>query len=110
MGRFESNFCSTSCDQHAATAASFPIQVLPHPPMKSFVIFFRQSPRPFTEAELGRRQREVSAWARVQNAAGHKLEPRILGPDVMRPGSEANGTGSGGWPITALLFLEANKL
>jgi hypothetical protein len=79
--------------------------------MKQFVILFRQGPRPLTEADLARRQQEVSAWARAQNAAGHKLEPRILAPDVIRPGAENNdGVGKDAWPITALLFLEATDL
>jgi hypothetical protein len=81
--------------------------------MKSFVILFRQGPRTLTEAELARRQQEVSAWARQQNAAGHKLEPRILASDVRQPGSDddsANSAGVEGWPVTALLFLEASDL
>ncbi|HEY5893926.1 MAG TPA: hypothetical protein VIT91_11905 [Chthoniobacterales bacterium] len=79
--------------------------------MQHFVIIFRQEPRTFTEADLTRRQKEVSAWARAQNAAGHKLEPRILAPDVLRPGADTgNGNGTGPWPVTALLFLEARDL
>jgi hypothetical protein len=84
-----------------------------NPKMNHFVIIFRQGPRVLTEADLARRQQEVSAWARVQNAAGHQLEPRILAPDVVRPGAEANGNqgfGADAWPITALLFLEASDL
>src|SRR6187455_1345357 len=50
--------------------------------MHSFVIIFRQGPHTYSEADLKRRAQEVSAWAGRQNAAGHKLEPRILGPDV----------------------------
>jgi len=34
--------------------------------MNQFVIIFRQGPRKLTEAELARRQQEVSAWARTQ--------------------------------------------
>lgn len=80
--------------------------------MKTFVILFRQGPRELTDADLARRQAEVSAWARAQNAAGHQLEPRILAPDVQRSGSEAHGDGVGlnAWPITALLFLQASDL
>lgn len=82
-------------------------------PMKTFVILFRQGPRPLSEADLARRQQQVSGWAREQNAAGRKLEPRILGPELLRPGSDApSGTAveAGAWPITALLFLEARDL
>jgi hypothetical protein len=75
--------------------------------MKQFVIIFRQEPRTLTDK--ARRQEEVSAWARVQNAAGHKLEPRILAPEVLRPGAESR-SGDDGWPISALLFFQASDL
>lgn len=81
--------------------------------MQHFVIVFRQGPHPLTDADKARRQREVSVWARIQNDAGHKLEPRILGPEVSRPathGAQGSGVGTGAWPITALLFLEARDL
>ncbi|MBI2517036.1 MAG: hypothetical protein HYV95_08980 [Opitutae bacterium] len=81
--------------------------------MKQFVIIFRQGPRTLTEADLARRQSEVSAWARVQNAAGHKLEPRILAPDGLRPwaaDTAGEHAGFGEWPLTALLFLVARDL
>lgn len=80
----------------------------PHAPtMRTFVIIFRQSPREFTAADLSRRQTEVSAWAAAANRAGHKLEPRILAPDSA---PAAGGVGEGAWPVTALLFLEAETL
>lgn len=75
--------------------------------MSSFVILFRQGPYAFTDAELARRQAEVSAWARAQNAAGHTLEPRILAPAATRGGANAPVEA---WPVTALLFLEAEDL
>ena len=79
--------------------------------MKQFVIIFRQGPRKLTEAELTQRQKEVSAWAKELNATGHKLEPRILAPEVLRPRTgEENGVGKDAWPITAFLFLEADDL
>lgn len=79
--------------------------------MKHFVIIFRQSPRKLSDTDLTQRQKEVSVWAREQNAAGHKLEPRILAPDVLRPGNEReDGIGKDAWPITAFLFLEASDL
>jgi hypothetical protein len=82
----------------------------PNSKMNQFVIIFRQGPRTLTEADMARRQEEVSAWARAQNAAGHKLEPRILAPDVLRPRADSTGIAANGWPITALLFLEATDL
>ena len=83
------------------------------PAGKSQAIIFCQGPRTLTEADKARRRDEVTAWARVQNAAGHKLEPRILAPDVLRPGAYTDhgaGVAADAWPITALLFLEARDL
>jgi hypothetical protein len=77
--------------------------------MKDFVILFRQGPRTLTEADLARRQLEVSAWARAQNAAGHRLEPRILAPDILRPGIGGDVL-LDAHPVTALLFLQADGL
>ena len=76
--------------------------------MKTFVIIFRQGPKQLTEADKQRRAQETVGWARVQNAADHKLDPRILAPDNEHRGS--GDTTSQGWPITALLFLEARDL
>lgn len=79
--------------------------------MKTFVIIFRQGPYTFTDADLAQRQKDVSAWARTQNAAGHKLDPRILTPEVVRFGATLpDGAHTGAWPITAILFLEASDL
>lgn len=78
--------------------------------MKTFVIIFRQSPRKLSEAELAQRQKEVSAWARETNAAGHKLDPRILTPEVITSGADRGESAKGDWPITAILFLEAPDL
>ncbi len=63
--------------------------------MDSFVILFRQADPAPTADEKQRITAETIAWARLQNEAGHRLDPRILG-----------GTGE----ITALLFLEARDL
>jgi len=82
-------------------------------PMKQFVILFRQGSKPLTEADLKKRSEETRAWARDRNAAGHKLDPRILTPDGYRIGADGN---SGPVPatdaglVTALLFLEARDL
>lgn len=78
--------------------------------MKQFIILFRQGPHPLTDADKTRRQAAISAWAREQNAAGHKLEPRGLAPDVARPDVSAPTDATGAWPVTALLFLEARDL
>ena len=78
--------------------------------MQNFVILFRQGPHPLTDADKARRQTEVSAWARTQNANGHPLEPRILAPEVARPGAVSETGVANAWPVTALLFLEARDL
>jgi hypothetical protein len=75
--------------------------------MKTFVIIFRQAQQ-LTEADKQRRAEETVAWARAQNAAGHKLDPRILAPESERRGS--GNSASDGQPVTALLFLEARDL
>jgi len=77
--------------------------------MNDFVIIFRQGSRMLTEADLARRQQEVSAWARVQNAAGHQLEARILAPDRLQPAIGGDAAHDG-HPVTALLFLQAGGL
>jgi hypothetical protein len=82
-------------------------------PMKTFVILFRQGSRILTDADLKNRTEETRAWARVQNAAGHKLDPRILAPEGQWIGPDG---GSGPVPatetgqVTAILFLEAGDL
>ena len=76
--------------------------------MKTFVIIFRQGSQQLTEADKQRRAQETTAWAKTQNAAGHKLDPRILAPEGEHRGS-GNSTFDG-WPVTALLFLEARDL
>ena len=76
--------------------------------MKTFVVIFRQGPQQLTESDKQRRTEATVAWARAQNAAGHKLDPRILAPE-----SEHRGSGKSandGCPVTALLFLEARDL
>jgi hypothetical protein len=78
--------------------------------MNTFVIIFRQGPRPLTDSDKQRRGDEVSAWARCQNDAGHKLDPHILAPESERRGTEVPNTAHGEWPVTALLLLEARDL
>lgn len=76
--------------------------------MNTFVILFRQS-RPLTKTEQQQRAAETPAWARSLNAAGHKLEPRILGPESIRTDA-AERTVPTADAVTALLFLEAQTL
>jgi hypothetical protein len=76
--------------------------------MKTFVIIFRQGPQQLTEADKQRRAQETTAWAKAQNAGGHKLDPRILAPESEHRGS--GNSASDEQPITALLFLEARDL
>jgi hypothetical protein len=79
--------------------------------MKTFVIIFRQGPRQLTDTDKQRRAEETAEWARRQNGAGHKLDPRILAPESAHPGSESSAaTPADARPITALLFLEAHDL
>jgi len=73
-------------------------------PMKQFVIIFRQGPKQLTEADLKTRAEETRAWAQLQNAAGHKLDPHILAPESYCSGPAPASSAD---PITALLFLEA---
>lgn len=73
--------------------------------MEKFVILFRQ-PAPLSEADLKNRAKETPRWAQRQNAAGHKLEPRILGKESAWVGSSGKPTDT----VTALLFLEARDL
>lgn len=79
--------------------------------MQQFVIIFRQGRRQLTEAELKERAAETRLWAQGQNAAGHKLEPRILAPEryvVQADGNDTLATATDAPPITALLFLAAS--
>jgi hypothetical protein len=81
-------------------------------PMKTFVILFRQGSRTLTEADLKNRTEETRAWARAQNAAGHKLDPRILAPEGQWIGPDGGGpvpVPEAG-QVTAILFLEAGDL
>ena len=78
--------------------------------MKQFVILFRQGPYLFTETGKARRQAAIVAWAREQNARGHRLEPRSLNPSFTREAIEVTDDESGRWPVTALLFVTARDL
>jgi len=84
----------------------------PRPNMQKFVIIFRQGSRDLSEADKLQRQQQVSAWARAQNTAGHRLEPRILAPESIRAGTNTADTHleTAREPVTALLFLDAANL
>lgn len=78
--------------------------------MQQFVIIFRQGLKQLTESDLKKRAEETRVWAQSQNAAGHKLDPRILASESYWSGAEGSSglvpTADTG-PVTALLFLEA---
>jgi hypothetical protein len=78
--------------------------------MNTFVIIFRQGPRTLTDSDKQRRAEETTVWARRHNEAGHKLDPRILVPDSAHRGHRTAVAADDAWPVTALLFLEANDL
>ncbi len=95
----------------AQSASTSSVANQPTATMKTFVLIFRQAPQPRTDADKQRLAEEMGPWARRQNAAGHKLDPRILAPESAHPGAENSAaTPAGGWPVTALLFVEANDL
>jgi hypothetical protein len=81
--------------------------------MNQFVVLFRQVSGQLSEADLKNRSQETRVWAQHQNAAGHKLEPCILAPEVHRSGPDGRIgqiTGAENEPVTALLFLEVGDL
>jgi hypothetical protein len=79
--------------------------------MQTFVIIFRQGPRLLSDADKEQRAQAVGIWAREQNAKGHKLEPRILAPELLGPypnvTTAAPAAAPEGGLVTALLFLQA---
>jgi hypothetical protein len=80
-------------------------------PMKTFVIIFRQGQPAPTPEERQKGANEVVEWAQRVNAAGHKLDPRILAPESAKPGQQSSDSGqTEELPVTALLFLEASDL
>jgi hypothetical protein len=107
--------CTQDKTAQAATAApAAPLQPPTHTAkqetaMKPFVLIFRQSSRTITELEKTQRSAQVRDWARGVNAAGGKLDPRILSEQLYlwtehdrgTPGHATEGA------VTALLFLEA---
>jgi hypothetical protein len=78
--------------------------------MNQFVFLFRQSSR-LSEADQKRRAEEVKAWARQQNTAGHRLDPRTLGEQKHRiapNGKNSLDSQTDETPLTAILFAEAH--
>jgi len=97
----------------AQTASATAAAEKANPPMKQFVIIFRQGPKQLTEAELKSRTEETRVWAQQQNAAGHKLDPHILAPEgvwIEPDGASGPVHAASAGAITALLFLEARDL
>lgn len=92
-------------------AAPFPSFHENTPAMNTYVILFRQGPRPLSADEIQRRAQETSAWARSVNAAGHMLDPRILDGDarLCPPDGQASAPATGP-TVIALLFLQATSL
>jgi hypothetical protein len=87
------------------------LSIANQPTMKTFVIIFRQSTQSLTDADKQHRSEETVVWARCQNNAGHKLDPRILAPEsAIRGPVRPAATTADAWSITALLFLEAHDL
>lgn len=78
--------------------------------MKQFVQIFRQCGPALSPEQQTQRAGEVRAWAAAQNAAGRKLDPRLLDgaacqiPPLVESGMAGVGAGA---PIVAITFLEA---
>lgn len=75
--------------------------------MSHFVVLFRRHRGALSAAEQASLGRDVGAWARLHNEAGHRLAPRILAPESRHAGPQREAEPL---PITALLFLEARDL
>ena len=90
---------------HSQTVSNTAVVDRANQPMNTFVMIFRQSNQQLTEADKQRRDEETRAWARQQNAAGHKLDPHILAPESQWIGPD----GASGPTVTALLFFEARN-
>jgi hypothetical protein len=79
--------------------------------METFVVIFRQGPRTLSDSDRQRRAEETTEWARHQNGAGYKLDPRILPPERAHRGPKGTSANAATpTPITALLFVEAHDL
>jgi hypothetical protein len=91
--------------------AQNPFRIKAGETMQTFVLIFHQgSPAPTAE-ERQRTSGNVIAWAEELNAEGHKLDPRILGPESVTRGELGHQSlAREELPITALLFLEARDL
>lgn len=94
----------------AAAQTAAPAKTQSFAPMQKFVIIFRQGPFDLTDELKAKRQAAIATWAKAQNAAGHKLEPRSIASESARPGLVAPEGASGAWPVSALVFLEAHSL
>jgi hypothetical protein len=78
---------------------------------ETFVVIFHQGPRTLSDSDKQRRAEETTEWARHQNGAGHKLDPRILAPEQAHRGPEGTSANAATTtPITALLSVTAHDL
>lgn len=75
--------------------------------MSHFVVLFRRHPGALSAAEQAGLGRDIGAWARLHNEAGHRLAPHILAPESRHAGPQREAEPL---PVTALLFLEARDL
>lgn len=78
--------------------------------MNAFVILFRRDRGPLSEAEQLDLGRDIAAWARRHNDAGHQLAPHILAPESRHIGPHYDAVQAEPLPVTALLFLQARDL
>jgi hypothetical protein len=76
--------------------------------MKQFVFIFRKGTKELSPEEVNRRDSEIKAWAGALNKAGHKLEPKALGPEAYRITTEGENVANDERLVTNLLFLEAS--
>jgi hypothetical protein len=76
--------------------------------MNTYVVIFRRQGQPLPHVETQRLNEETASWAKIQNNAGHKLEPRILSAQNAFRGPNEASVQSNIWTLSALLFLEAS--
>ena len=64
--------------------------------MQQFVLLFRPGSTPLSESDQKRRADAVLEWARQQNEAGRKLDPRALGREHRWIGPDSGGDAGDG--------------
>jgi len=78
--------------------------------MQQFALLFRPGSTPLSESDQKRRADAVLQWARQQNEAGRKLDPRALGREHRWIGPDSGGDAGAPRDVGSLsniLFLEA---